>query len=219
MINYQIITLSSPISYTMRGFLLILIFILNFACTEERIPIPKPRMYPKVSFPERNYVSFDKDYCAFVFQYPDYMIFEQDTTLINQAAKHPCWFTMNMPSLNGSVHFTYTDIGGDSTDFKLFDVINDSYTLSEKHNLKATGRRTEPFMLEEQNIFGITYSVDGDVASPYHFVLTDSSKHAVWASLYFNSKPNEDSLAPVLSFVKEDLEKVISSFEWNKEEN
>ena len=183
----------------MRGFLLILILTLNFACTEERIPIPKPRMYPKVSFPERNYVSFNKDYCSFSFNYPDYMEFEQDTTLINVEAKHPCWFTMKMPSLNGAVHFTYTDIGGNNSKEKLKDVIIDSYVLSEKHNMKATGRRDQLFELEN-NISGITYEVDGDVASPYHFVLTDSINHAVWASLYFNSKPNEDSLAPVLSF-------------------
>lgn len=197
------------------AFFCTLVLILMVACTDERIPIPKPRIYPKVIYPARNYVQFDKNYCAFSFQHPDYMQFEQDTTLGNKNTKHPCWFTMNMPSLNGNVHFTYTDISGDSAEYKLFDVINDSYALSENHNYKAAGRATEPFLNRDKNIFGITYSVDGDVASPYHFVLTDSVQHAVWASLYFKTKPNADSMMPILAFVKEDLEKVIQSFEWN----
>ncbi len=200
----------------MRLLLLSIVLMLTIACSEDRIPIPKPRMYPKVTYPERNYVSFDKNYCAFSFEYPDYMKFEKDSMLINQAAKHPCWFTMQLPSLYGSIHFTYTDIGGDSVDQKLFDVLSDSYILSEKHNIKATGRTTEDFIDKDRNLYAITFSVDGDVASPYHFRLTDSLNHAVWASLYFNTKPNADSMAPIVAFVKEDLEKVINTFEWNE---
>ena len=200
----------------MRVLFLLSILILTIACTEERIPFPKPRIYPKVIYPERNYVPFDEDYCAFTFEYPDYMVFEQDTLLINQATKHPCWFTMNIPALNGSVHFTYTDISGDKSNDKLYKIIQDSYTLSEKHNLKATGRTTEPILDREKELFGITYNVGGSVASPYHFVLTDSIQHAVWSSLYFSSRPNADSMAPIVEFVKEDLQRVIASFEWNE---
>lgn len=189
------------------------------SCEEERLPFPKPRTYPKVDYPTRNYVSFDKDYCAFSFEYPDYMTFERDSILINQKAKHPCWFILQVPSLNGSVHFTYTDIGGTNTEDNLLKVIQDSYTLTEKHNIKATGRVETPFTDEERDLFGITYQVEGNVASPYHFVVTDSMQHAVWASLYFNSQPNADSLAPIAAFVQEDLEHIINTIHWNKPDN
>lgn len=200
----------------MRLLLFLVVLMVSVACSDDRIPIPKPRVYPKVTYPERNYVQFDKNYCAFSFTFPDYMKFERDSMLVNQKAKHPCWFTMKIPSLDGSIHFTYTDIGGDAVDQKLYDVLSDSYTLSEKHNIKATGRTTEDFIDRERKLYAITFSVDGDVASPYHFRLTDSLNHAVWASLYFNTRPNADSMAPVVAFVKEDLEKMIESFEWNE---
>jgi gliding motility-associated lipoprotein GldD len=200
--------------------LFLLIILWNIAaCTDERIPIPKPRMYPKVDFPSRQYVHFDQNYCVFDFEYPDYMLFKQDTTLINQKAKHPCWFTLDIPSLNGSVHFTYTDISGANHREKLLDVIIDSRSLTDKHNLKAAGRRTNFIKTAQENISVITYSVEGDVASPYHFVVTDSLNHAVWGSLYFYSKPNEDSMAPVINFVKEDLNKIIHSFKWTSKED
>lgn len=201
----------------MRILLFLSILVVAIACTEERIPIPKPRLYPKVNYPNRNYIPFDKQYCAFSFEYPDYMVFEKDSLLVNQMAKHACWFTMDIPALNGSVHFTYTDISGDSVNKKLFDVIEDSYTLSEKHNGKATGRITEPFIMNDKKIYGIKYSIDGDVASPYHFMLTDSLQHAVWGSLYFKNKPDADSMAPIIAFVKEDLEKAIETFKWNED--
>lgn len=189
--------------------------LLTVACQEERIPIPKPRIYPKVTYPDRNYVQLDKDYCAFSFEYPDYMVFEQDTTLINQRAKHPCWFNLEIPSLNGVIHFTYTDISGGNPGEKLFETIKDSYDLTEKHNRKATGRQNLPFEDSNNRLFGIKYSVEGDVASPYHFIVTDSAQHAVWAALYFNDRPNADSMRPVLQFVEEDIDKMLNSFEWN----
>ena len=198
-----------------RGSLILLLF--SFvACQEERIPIPKPRLYPKVKYPNRNYVDFDKTYCAFQFQYPDYMKFVHDSTLGNRKAKHACWFNFNIPLLNGTVHFTYTDISGGSSSEKLFDTIKDSYELTEKHNLKASGRRELPIANHNKQLYGIKYSVEGDVASPYHFVLTDSSNHALWATLYFNNKPQADSMKPIINFVKEDLEKIIASFQWNE---
>lgn len=184
------------------------------SCDNERLPIPKPRTYPKVDYPARNYISLDKDYCAFTFEYPDYMEFERDSLLSNQRAKHPCWFILQVPRLNGSIHFTYTDIGGTNKEDNLLKIIQDSYTLTEKHNIKATGRTETPFTDVERGLFGITYKVEGDVASPYHFVVTDSLEHAVWASLYFNSLPNADSLEPITAFVQEDLEHIINTIRW-----
>ena len=187
------------------------------ACTEKRIPIPKPRVYPKVTYPERVYQDFDQTYCNFTFEYPTYMTFERDTLLINQRAKHPCWFMLHLPALNGSVHFTYTDIGGSDAESNLFKVIKDSYTLTEKHNIKATGREEQPFVRAEEGIYGITYRVDGDVASPFHFIVTDSLEHAVWASLYFNSMPDADSMAPIVDYVQEDLAHILETFRWNNQ--
>ncbi len=198
----------------MRLYVLLIILLLVIGCQEERIPIPKPRIYPKVNYPKRNYINFDKNYCSFSFKYPDYMVFEQDTTLANQATKHACWFNFTIPALNGTVHFTYTDISGSPG--KLFDTLKDSYTLTEQHNGKSTGRNTLPFEDPNRRLFGIKYSVEGDVASPYHFILTDSTNHALWAALYFNSRPSADSMQPIVQFVKEDLDKIINSFEWNK---
>lgn len=203
----------------MKFFLFFLSLMLLLACTEERIPIPKPRMYPKIDFPDRNYIQLDRDYCVFGFEHPDYMLFNQDTTLINQKAKHPCWFTLDMPTLNGSLHFTYTDISGPNHREKLLDVIIDSRALTEKHNLKAAGRRTNFYKTDNKDISVISYTVEGDVASPYHFVVTDSLQHAVWGSLYFYSKPNEDSMAPVIDFVRQDIDKIIQSFEWQESIN
>lgn len=192
----------------------LLLLCLVVACEEEQIPFPKNRVYPKIDYPERTYTSLNKTFCNFSFEYPDYMQYNHDSMLVIQEAKHPCWFTLEFPSLGGSLHLTYTDIGGDDSVDKLYKVIKDAYSLSEKHNPKSTGRNDHIYEDKERRVYGVTFDVSGDVASPYHFVLTDSLKHSLWGSLYFNAKPNSDSLKPVVDFVLEDIDKMLTSFKW-----
>jgi hypothetical protein len=52
------------------------------------------------------------------------------------------------------------------------------------------------------------------VASSFQFVLTDSIQHSVRGSLYFRTQPNEDSLRPVVSFVRHDIMHLLNTFHW-----
>ena len=80
------------------------------SCREEKVYIPKPRIYPKIEFPERKMTNLRKDFCSFSFEHPEYMSFEQDTLFLHRDAPHSCWFNLKFPGLNGTVHFTYTDL-------------------------------------------------------------------------------------------------------------
>ena len=52
------------------------------------------------------------------------------------------------------------------------------------------------------------------VATPMQFYLTDSTKNFVRGALYFNFKPDNDSMQPVISFIRQDIDHMISTFEW-----
>ncbi len=198
----------------MKLCLILVLFLSAVACQPERIPIPKPRSYPKVEFPKKNTTTFDKDYCQFSFEHPDYFRFERDSTYLNQKAKHMCWFNLHCNELNSTLHFTYTDIRGENAEELLFDAISDAYELTEKHNLKANSRTSTILSDTTRQLYGIKYDVGGNVASPHHFVLTDSVQHALWVALYFYSAPNADSMRPVIDFMHEDIIQLIETFQW-----
>jgi gliding motility-associated lipoprotein GldD len=66
-------------------------------------------------------------------------------------------------------------------------------------------------------VFGLVYEISGsDAASTYQFYLTDSTKNFVRGALYFDLVPNNDSLAPVIDFLKKDVEHMITTFRWKK---
>jgi gliding motility-associated lipoprotein GldD len=58
------------------------------------------------------------------------------------------------------------------------------------------------------------YSIDGDAASQAQFYVTDSVKHFVTGSLYFNQKPNFDSIMPAASYIKSDIKRLMESLKW-----
>jgi gliding motility-associated lipoprotein GldD len=91
----------------------------------------------------------------------------------------------------------------------------DARTLAMKHMPKASGIRQIAFSDPSRNVYGLVYEINGmGAASPYQFYLSDSSRNFLRGSLYFDAIPNNDSLAPVIAFVKEDIQHLLETIRW-----
>ncbi|MCR5455573.1 MAG: hypothetical protein K6F33_11355, partial [Bacteroidales bacterium] len=64
------------------------------------------------------------------------------------------------------------------------------------------------------HVYGLLYGIKGNVASPLQFYITDSTRHFLRGSLYFNCSPNKDSLAPSVEFVRQDIERLFETLIW-----
>lgn len=194
--------------------ILIVIFVasLLYSCKEEGVFTPKPRMFPRVEFPAKAYNEFDIEACHFTFQKPEYATIKTGISFFGEKAKNPCWFDLEIKKLNASLHFSYTKIEGDNTLEKL---VTDAFKIVEEHNAKAKYR--EEALIENKNgVKGLMFNLEGPVASPINFFLTDTTSHFVRASLYFNSVVNPDSTQIVLDFVSKDVDKILSTFAWKE---
>ncbi len=63
-------------------------------------------------------------------------------------------------------------------------------------------------------MYGILYRIDGNVASPMQFFLTDSTTHFLRGALYIRATPDIDSLKPVVDFLEKDVVYLIESTKW-----
>lgn len=196
----------------MTRILLCLCFLstLFISCDQEKIYVPKPRMYPKVEYPQRGYQPFKEPYCKLSFEYPAYAEVEQDQFFFDEKPENPCWFTIQIPSLNASLHCSYIEVNSRE---RFDDLVSDSYEIASKHNVKANYR--DELVLENPlGVHGLMFEISGEVASKLQFYLTDTTQHFFRASLYFNDQVNADSIAPIYSFVKADVMKMIETFKW-----
>lgn len=180
---------------------LVLVFILA-ACN--RGYTPKPAGYLRIDYPEKAYKPYDaQPYVS--FEIPAYAYVEKD----NSPGADAGWFNVVIPDLNGKIHLSYKPIQDN-----LGEYIADSRTLAYKHSVKAEGIEETPFIERDQRRFGMVYDLDGNVASAVQFFITDSTRHFLRGSLYFNAPPNRDSLNPVIDFLREDVIHLIESTQW-----
>lgn len=166
---------------------------------------PKPRGYFRIDLPEKNYKIFDTIY-PYTFEYPIYASINKS----RHAQGEKYWIDINFIRFNATLHLSYKEINDN-----LFTYLEDAYTLATKHIPKADAIYDSTILHREKQIFGLLYQIEGsDVASPFQFLLTDSTRHFVRAALYFNTEPNNDSLQPVIKFLKKDIDHMINTFKW-----
>ena len=182
---------------------LILFSLVLVACNQA--PTPKPDVYFRLSFPEHEYQKYSSDECPYSFEYPVYAKVSIDENIDYQ----PCWINIDMPQYKAYIYITLKKVE-DNLD-SLFD---DSHTLVYKHTVKADAIEAKDFINDSLKVYATIFNIEGNAASPLQFHITDSSNYFFRASLYFNVSPNSDSLSPAIDFVKQDVIRLIESFEW-----
>lgn len=165
--------------------------------------IPKPRAYIYIELPEKQYTLFDSAAYPFSFDLPTYSSFN--------AVRDSTWADIEIPSLGATINLSYIpNINIDSA------IKNSMFFVS--HNMsKANGLYETEIYRPQDRVFGNIIELSGsDVASSCQFYVNDSLNRFVRGALYINCVPNNDSLAPVLDFLKEDIRQIAKSFRWTR---
>lgn len=175
---------------------------LLFACGETSIP--RPYGYFRVDLPEHHYRTIDTLGLPYRFDVPS------NAKIISREANgEKFWIDINYPTLNASVYCSYKPVKGN-----LIDLLEDTRKIVYKHSIKADGIGERVFDRNEKNVHGILYDLKGNTASSVQFVLTDSTRNFFRGALYFNNVPNKDSIAPMSNYIREDIIRLMESFEW-----
>jgi gliding motility-associated lipoprotein GldD len=94
-----------------------------------------------------------------------------------------------------------------------------SRKLVYEHSIKADAIEEVPVLNPKNSTYGLKYNIKGDAASPFQFYVTDSTHHFLRGALYFNVKPNYDSIRSSLDYVLEDIDQLLKTITWKNEPN
>lgn len=170
--------------------------------------VPKPRGYLRLDLPDTSYTTWHGE-CPFSAEVPRYAMMVDKPRSAPAAIDTACWTTMRFGGQHADVFMTYRRIDGD-----LAQLIDDAHMFKDKHEAKAARIRSERILRGQDRVFGTYFDVEGDVASPVVFYLTDSNTHFLYASLYFDARPNADSLSPVTDRIRDDLRHFVRTLIW-----
>ncbi len=182
----------------------VVLVIMLTGCNET--PTPRPRGYIRIDLPERHYTPFDSTF-PYRFDYPTYSQIKPDTS----KTALPFWLNIDFGKLKATLYLSYKPIQGNN----LATYLEDNHLFLSRHIPKASG--IEELVVENNTsrVFGMIYNVTGTgTASPVQFYLTDSTNHFLRGALYFNFRPNNDSLRPVIEFLNQDIIHLAETFRW-----
>lgn len=165
---------------------------------------PKPRGYFRIDFPERSYQTLDS-IMPYTFEYPTYSIIENNIS----TNAEPYWINVSFPSYKAKIHISYKNVSDN-----LYELYEDNIKLAYNHVVKADAIEEHIFINEKNNLYGMLFEIKGNAASPMQFFATDSVEHFLRGSLYFQTHPNKDSLAPVIDFLTEDIMYLVETIRW-----
>jgi gliding motility-associated lipoprotein GldD len=167
---------------------------------------PKPKGYNRIDLPPHAYQQLPSGR-PYTFEYSKHARILRDSSYLAQ----PNWINVYYPKLHASVQITYTDIKGNP---KLFNkMMEDARKLTGKHQIKATAIEESTMKTPDGKKVAL-FELSGDVPSQFQFYTTDSTKHFFRGALYFRTAVANDSLAPVIDYVKKDIIQLVNTLKY-----
>jgi gliding motility-associated lipoprotein GldD len=168
--------------------------------------LPKPLGYNRLELPEASY-QLMPDTLPYRFEYSKHAKLLDDSSAINERY----WIELYYPLLKSNVHITYKALNNDQKLLKEF--LDDAYKLTSKHQIKAYAIN-EAITKTPSGKTAVIAELDGEVPSQFQFTITDSTRHFLRGALYFNTKVQNDSLAPAIEYMKKDIMHMINTLTW-----
>ncbi len=188
-----------------RFFPLAFLVLLCLAC--ESNWLPKPPGYNRIELPRHEYQRLEQGY-PYQLDFSTHSRVEADS--FNLGEKE--WINLNYKEFGAKVHLTYKKID-QSTDFKTLS--NDAFNLTAKHQIKAYGIE-EAILLTPNGYVAVVAELSGEVPTQFQFFITDSTSNFLRGAVYFNSALKNDSLAPIIEYIKLDMAHLINSVNFEK---
>jgi gliding motility-associated lipoprotein GldD len=168
--------------------------------------LPKPKGFNRIDLPEREFITLENGR-PYIFEHSVHALVEQDSFNLQETA----WINLNYQSLGGKVHFTYLELDTKGKDIKT--VVNDAVNLTAKHQIKAYGIE-ESILKTPKGYTGVVAELTGEVPTQFQFFVTDSTKNFFRGALYFDTAMKNDSLAPIIEYIKLDMAHLINTLEF-----
>lgn len=191
---------------------LFLVCILLFAC--EKTYVPKPKGFFRIDLPEHAYQKLEENH-PYSFEYSTSAKVQKHQSSIAE----PHWLDVVYPAYKATIQLTYKDLRAEKFENAkekfLNELINDSYKLTSKHQVKAYAI-DESIVKTPSGKTVTIFELEGDVPSQFQFYVTDTTRHFIRGALYFRTATKNDSLKPIIEYIKIDIMHLINSLELKK---
>jgi len=185
------------------NFLLVFIFAL-MAC--EEVYLPKPKGFNRIDLPEHAYQALP-DTFPYKFKYSKYAQLEADSG--ENVERY--WVNLVYPDYDALVQLTYKNLVDPNNKPEV--LLNEAFELTQRHIIKAYSIDESLIQIPNGQVASVS-ELEGEVPTQFQFFTSDSTNNFFRGALYFNTATQNDSLSPIIEFIKVDIIEMLNSFEW-----
>ena len=175
---------------------------LTFSACDQNQAVPRPKGYFRIALHDTLFSTVKLD-CPLDIE----MAKSAQLEPVRNFAPDSCWFNIVYPEYKARVHCTY------ASGVQLDSVLKDAFSLAYEHEVKADAIEIERMDFEDGGM-NLTWHIQGNAASPLQFLSTDGNDQFLRGALYFELRPNADSLNPVITRLSADVNHLVAHLDW-----
>ncbi len=179
----------------------IIILLSLFSCNEDEA-LPKPKSFLRLTYPKATY----KKSVTAPYEFET----NKDAKVMVNAKN---WMLIKYPKLKATIDITYRTFNNNQKE-----IFKEADKLTLKHAPKADAIYSDVYDNKDENVYGKLNNVVGNAASSLQFQLTDSIKHFIVGTVYFDTQPNYDSLYPTIKYIEKDIRHLMSTTKWRNKD-
>lgn len=195
------------IRYLNKYIIVIAISFFILACESDYLP--KPKGYNRIELPPHQFVSLP-DSLPYDFEYSSHSKLYRDSSWIAERY----WTELVYPQFDASIELTYKPLFRSDTLLRHY--FETAYRLTSKHQIKAYAIDEAVLPLPNGDA-AVLAELSGEVPSQFQFYTTDSTMHFLRGALYFKTATQNDSLKPVIDYIKQDIIHLLKTLEWDED--
>lgn len=184
--------------------LIVSLFLILFLSSCQDEVIIKPKAQLRLEYPSAEYEAIDMDF--------PYQFKKNKAAILQRKNKNA--LNLFYPNMKATLYLTYQKVSKGNLDT----LLRDAQKLAYDHAVKAESIPEQPFVNFDNNVFGMFYMINGNAATQAEFYVTDSLQHFLNGALYFEAKPNFDSIYPAVSYLRNDMRVIMETLRWKTED-
>jgi len=165
---------------------------------------PKPKAYPRISYPNAHYQASELTDLPICFEYPTY------ATLVTVKPDKKNWINLHFNSFNATLFMSFIK----TPEKNAFMMIQAREKMAVDQAHPQSEVRKEEFEATDKRFTGYFYLTDGDTPCPVQFILTNHHGLLFDGSLVFDEPINRDSLASVVDGLTRDVRHLVETFQF-----
>jgi gliding motility-associated lipoprotein GldD len=177
---------------------------ISFVSCRDEVGVPKPYGYFRIALSDTAYSYIDLPGYPYTFRLSKNAYIEE-----RKGEGEQYWINIQYPELNATIHCTYKKVEGN-----LRALSRDAQEFLYSHSTVASDIPMQEYASDEQRVYGLFCDLHGNTATPVQFYMTDSTEHFFRGSVYCNTIPNQDSLAPIYDYLRKDARVIMESMKW-----